>query len=133
MVPDLPEGRLPAAVTAATSFLQHHRGGALKLIMTSGPKRLRAAPDVPTARQLGVTALEMEEWYGFFASSATPAPVIEEWNRQLYGVLSDNELVTEMAQLGLNAEPSTPDELPIRLALHLRAWKVRMEEAGGAH
>src|SRR5260221_13220633 len=127
MVPDLPEGRLPAAVTAATSFLQHHRGGALKLIMTSGPKRLRAAPDVPTARQLGVTALEMEEWYGFFASSATPAPVIEEWNRQLYGVLSDNEVVAERAQLGLNAAPSSPDEHTIRLASDPRRSETRAQ------
>lgn len=130
MVNDLADGRLPAAVTAATSFLQHHRGGRLRLLMTSGPRRLKVAPEVPTARELGIDALDMQEWYGFFASLATPPEIVDEWNRQLEAVLTDEEIVAEMAQLGLDAAPSTPQEAQARLVAHLADWKIRMREAG---
>jgi tripartite-type tricarboxylate transporter receptor subunit TctC len=130
MVNDLADGRLPAAVTAATSFLPHHRGGRLQMILTSGRQRMRAAPKVPTARELGMPSLEMEEWYGFFAAPATPTPILEAWNRHLGAVLSDPDVAAEMAQLGLTAEPSSPTELHDRLAAHLKAWRVRMQEAG---
>jgi tripartite-type tricarboxylate transporter receptor subunit TctC len=130
MVNDLEEGRIPAAVTAATSLLRHHRGHGLKLLMTSGPSRMRVAPDVPTAREVGVAALEMQEWYGFFAARATEPDIVAEWNRQLRLVLMEPEIVSEMAQLGLDAEPSTPTEAEARLAAHVESWRIRMKEAG---
>lgn len=130
MVNDLRDGRLPAAVTAATSLLQHHRGGRLKLLLTSGRRRMRFAPDVPTARELGVPALEMQEWYGFFTAPATPADVVAEWNRQIGLVLGDPEMTAQLAQLGLEAAPTTPEEARSQLAQHLADWWLRMKEAG---
>jgi tripartite-type tricarboxylate transporter receptor subunit TctC len=132
MVNDLRDGRLPAAVTAATSFLQHHRGRRLRMLMTSGPERMRVAQDVPTARELGVSGLEMEEWYGVFASPETSPEVVAEWNLHLYHALADRNLAGELAQLGLEVDPSAPDELRPRLEAHLAGWRVRMKEAGMA-
>ena len=69
---------LPAGVTALTSLLEHHRGGRLRLRLTSGHQRLSIARDVLTAAELGYPDLEMTEWLGFFASSAVPAPLVAE-------------------------------------------------------
>jgi tripartite-type tricarboxylate transporter receptor subunit TctC len=130
MVNDLADGRLPAAVTAVTSFLQHHRGGRLRLLMTSGSRPLKVAPEVPTARDLGVDGLDMQEWYGLFAPLSTPREIVDEWNRQLEAVLTDEDIVSEMAQLGLDAAPATPEATRARLIAHLADWKIRMQEAG---
>jgi tripartite-type tricarboxylate transporter receptor subunit TctC len=130
MVNDLQSGRLPAGVTALTSLLEHHRGGRLRLLLTSGQRRSRLAPDVPTAVELGYPDLEMTEWFGFFASSAVPAPLVAEWNRQVRAVLADGEARAELASLGLEIETSTPEESNALVAAYLRTWKRRLEIVG---
>src|SRR5260370_1335136 len=130
MVNDLQSGRLPAGVTALTSLLEHHRGGRLRLLLTSGHQRLAIARDVPTAAELGYPDLEMTEWFGFFASSAVPAPLVAEWNRHLRDVLDDREARAELVSLGLDVETSTPAEFTARVAEYLRTWKRRLELVG---
>ncbi|HEY2874655.1 MAG TPA: tripartite tricarboxylate transporter substrate-binding protein [Reyranella sp.] len=130
MVNDLADGKIPAAVSGMVSLLEHHRGRRLKLLMTTGAKRLAVANDIPTARELGFGALEVTEWFGFFASTATPPPLIEEWNRHIRAVLEDANLVGTLAEMGMEAGSSTPQEARDRLATHLKEWRARMIAVG---
>jgi tripartite-type tricarboxylate transporter receptor subunit TctC len=127
---DLQEGRLPAAVSGIVSLLEHHRGGRLRLLMTTSPERLPVAPDVPTARELGYPGLEDLEWFAFFASAKTPAPLIGEWNRQIRAVMADKELTAQLTEIGLTVLTSTPEEAAARVAGHLKVWKDHMQDVG---
>jgi tripartite-type tricarboxylate transporter receptor subunit TctC len=130
MVNDLADGRIPAAVSGIVSLLQHHRGGRLRLLMTTGDKRLAVAKEIPTARELGFGALEVIEWFAYFARAGTAAPLIAAWNNQIRTVLEDRNLQGELAQLGLDVESSTPQEVTARIVAHQKAWKARMESVG---
>ena len=130
MVNDLAEGKIPAAVSGIVSLLEHHRGKRLKLLMTTGPKRLAVANDIPTARELGFADLEVTEWFGFFANPATPEPLIAEWNRHIRTVLAEANLAGSLAQLGMEAGGSTPQEAGDHLARHLKEWRARMVSVG---
>ncbi|CAN5643875.1 tripartite tricarboxylate transporter substrate binding protein [soil metagenome] len=130
MVGDLAEGRIPAAVSGIVSLLQHHRGGRLKLLMTTGDKRLAVAKDIPTARELGYGGLEVVEWFAYFARAGTAASLIAAWNNQIRTVLDDRNLQGELAQIGLDVESSTPQEVTARIISHQKAWKARMEAVG---
>lgn len=130
LVNDLAAGRLPAAVAGIVSLLEYHRGGRLRLLLTTGPERLAVAPDIPTARELGMPSLEIVEWYGFFARAGTPPPLIDEWNRHIVAVLADPLVTSELAQMGLDVASSTPQQLAERLERHLAAWKTRMSSVG---
>ena len=130
MVNDLEEGRLPAAASGLPSLLAGHRGGRLKLLMVSGAKRLRVAPDIPTAAELGYPDLQMTEWFGVFAAPRTPVAIIEEWNRQFHHVLADRNVIDEFAHLGVEAESSTPQEMVARIEEHMKSWRARMEMVG---
>ena len=130
MVNDLADGKIPAAVSGIVSLLEHHRCRRIKLLMTTGAKRLAVAEDIPTARELGFGALEVTEWFGFFANNATPLPLIEEWNRHIHAVLEDPNLISSLAQMGMEAGSSTPEEARDRVAAHLREWRKRMTAVG---
>lgn len=130
MVNDLAEGKIPAAVSGIVSLLEHHRGRRLKLLMTTGTKRLAVAKDIPTARELGFGGLEVDEWFAFFANVATPEPLIGEWNRHIRIVLADPNLVGSLAQIGMEAASSTPQEARDRVARHLKEWRERMVAVG---
>jgi tripartite-type tricarboxylate transporter receptor subunit TctC len=130
LVSDLADGRIPAGVSGMVSLLQHHRGGRVKLLMTTSSTRLDVAKGIPTARELGYPGLEVVEWFAFFAKAGTAPPAIDEWNRQLRNVLDDSNLQGELAQLGLAVESSTPQEVVARVISHQKEWKARMQSVG---
>jgi tripartite-type tricarboxylate transporter receptor subunit TctC len=130
MVNDVADGRIPAAVSGVVSLLEHHRSGRVKMLLTTGPKRLSVAPNIPTVRELGFANLEVVEWFGFFAAAATPAPLIEEWNRHISAVLAMREIVDGLAQVGMEASSSTPQEARDRVSRHLKEWRARMVAVG---
>src|SRR6185436_14034852 len=88
---DLADGRIPAGFSGVPSLLPPHRGGRVRILATSGRKRVGVAPNLPTAVELGYPGLELDEWYGIFASPGTPPALIAEWNRQLSLQLADPE------------------------------------------
>jgi tripartite-type tricarboxylate transporter receptor subunit TctC len=130
LVNDLSEGRIPAAVAAMVSVIEPHRGKRVRLLMTTSPRRLAVAPDVPTARELGYPGLEDLEWFAFYASAKTPAPLIAEWNHQIRAALGDGDLVSRLAQSGLTVETTSPQQTSKRLTSHLAVWKKNMIDVG---
>jgi tripartite-type tricarboxylate transporter receptor subunit TctC len=127
---DLEAGKLPAALGGVTSFLEYHRGGRIRMLAVSGSKRLATAPKVPTATELGKPGLLGEEWYGFYASSAVPPPIVAEWNRQICAVLADAEIAAQLTQYGLEVDGSTPQEATLKMNTHISDWRARMAAFG---
>jgi tripartite-type tricarboxylate transporter receptor subunit TctC len=130
LVAALREGAIPAGIASAATLLEHNRGGGLKTLMTSGAGRLGILRTVPTARELGYPGLELQEWYGFFGSSASPPAVAAEWSRQLQSVLAEDEVKAQLAQLGLDADPSTQAQAAERFKGRLQVWQEKKEAFG---
>jgi tripartite-type tricarboxylate transporter receptor subunit TctC len=129
---DLRDGRIPATVNTLTSLLPPHRGHRTRILMTTGSRRLSAAPNIPTALELGLQTLDMEEWFAFFASPATPAPLVTQLNGRLRAVIEDREMVELLKPLGLEVESSSPAELTELIEAHRRAWQARLADTGVA-
>lgn len=130
MITDLEQGRIPAGASGITSLLEHHRGRRVRIVLTSGAKRVSVAPDLPTASEVGHPALEMLEWYGFFAIRGTPRRLIDAWNRELSALLASREITDELAALGLEVETTTPDETAAEMATYLQRWKSLLAAIG---
>lgn len=127
---DLRDGRIPATVNTLTSLLPPHRGHRARILMTTGPRRLSAAPGIPTAIELGYPTLDMEEWFAFFASPSTPAPLQAQLNRRLRAVIEDREMVELLRPLGLEVETTSVDEITALIDTHRRTWEARLEATG---
>lgn len=130
LVADLAEGRIPAGTGGITSFLVPQRGGRLKMLMTSAAKRSAAAPDVPTALELGYPKLQQSNWYAFFAPPGMPAALVATWTAELRAVIDSREVSEQLQQLGLAVETSTPAEMAARLASDFRNWKAVLDSLG---
>jgi tripartite-type tricarboxylate transporter receptor subunit TctC len=127
---DLQDGRIPAGFAGVPSLLPNHRGGRMRILATSGRKRVGVAPNLPTALELGHPSLELDEWYGFFVGPSTPADIVSEWDRQIRAELAQPETVAELTALGLDVETSTPEELRARVKKNLEQWTSRMAQFG---
>ena len=130
LINDMTDGKVPAGVAGLTSFLVAHRANRIRILATSGSKRVPIAPDLATAAEAGYPGLTMEEWYGFYARSGTAQPIVDAWNRELVAVLEGKEVKEQLMQLGLDVETSTPSATAERLAAHTKKWQIALQALG---
>ena len=130
LIADLQGGHVRAGCGGITDFLEHHRAGKVRVIFTSGEKRASAAPDIPTASELGYPSLRILGWYVFFAPPKTPAALIDAWGNELRAVLKMPEIEKRMTEFGLDVETSTPQQVSQRIATDLKRWKEILDSIG---
>lgn len=130
LVAALKAGSVPAGIGSVSTLLDHNRDGAVKMLMTSGAKRASVLRDVATAVESGFANLELQEWYGFFASSASPPAVAAEWSRLLQPILLEPEVVAQLATLGLDAAPTTQEEATALFKVRLKIWAEKTAAFG---
>lgn len=132
LVADLADGRIPAAVGALPTLLQHHRGGRARILFVLGDRRVSVAPSVPTSVEVGLSSVETAQWFILCTGGKAPRAAIEAWSMHIRGALADKATAAGLSQFGVEVETSTPEEARERIAAHLDAVKARMEAFGVA-
>lgn len=130
LIADLSAGHAAAGCGGLTDFLTHHRGGKLKIIAISAPKRASAAPDLPTIGDVGHPKLSSEGFYGFYLPGKTPPAMINAWNKELRTVLEAPEMKQRLVGLGLEVQTSTPKEFADYQSKALSQFAASMKAAG---
>ena len=81
-------GEVSAGFLASGILMPHLKAGKLKPLAVMGAKRLDSLPNVPTLPENGVD-FYIRTWFGTFAPSGTPAPIVERLNAHIGQVISD--------------------------------------------
>ncbi len=129
-IQDMIGGQLPAVCTAVGDFLPYQATGKCRILGTSGPKRTRFTPDVPTFLEQGFKDSVVVEWFGMFAPAGTPPAVIELANKSVVAALAMPDYIEGMAKVGQEAVSSSPAELKRRVEDDLKFWKRIIQETG---
>jgi tripartite-type tricarboxylate transporter receptor subunit TctC len=104
--------------------------GRVRLLATSGPKRSAFMPGLVTAAEAGVPGYEVTSWNGVFAPRGTPSNVVTRMNAALKDVLALPEVKQRLLELGIEARPSTPDELMALFKADVKKWDAVIVKAG---
>jgi len=107
------------SVVATLPFVQV---GKLRALAVTSPKRIEAAPDVPTLTELGYTGIEASSWYGLFAPAGTPASIIARIHLQMVKLAQDVDYKQLLNKNGQEAMASTPDELKRYVKSEFDTW-----------
>jgi tripartite-type tricarboxylate transporter receptor subunit TctC len=114
----------PAAVKG------HVDDGKLKLLATSGPKRSPSMPNVATVAEGGVGGYEVTSWNGLFAPRGTPPPVVALIAATLTDVLAQPDVRQQLLELGIEAQPSSPEKLMALFKADVKKWGDVIAGAG---
>jgi tripartite-type tricarboxylate transporter receptor subunit TctC len=121
---DVVGGQVPMAVAAFTGqVLEFHRAGRLRVLAVTSPKRLAAAPDLPTVTEAGLPGLTVTLSLGLLAPSGTPAPVIEQIAQATRTALAEPAYQKSLIEGGY--EPtldSNPEKFRQSLAADVALW-----------
>ncbi|MDB5927158.1 MAG: hypothetical protein JWN13_6094 [Betaproteobacteria bacterium] len=90
--------------------MPHWKSGRLRLIATTGTKRLEAVPDLPTVAESGLPGFESVTWYGFVAPAKTPKPVINKLQQEIHAIVFSPDVKKQFIEQGNEPLANTPDE-----------------------
>ena len=83
LLTDLMAGRLQAFFSSASAAMPHIKGGKLKALAVTTPKRMNSLPQVPTVAESGLPGFSYTLWGGLFAPAGTPDAVIDSLNKEV--------------------------------------------------
>ena len=124
LLSDLMAGRLQAFFSSASAAMPQIKGGKLKALAVTTPKRMNSLPDVPTVAEAGLPGFSYTLWGGLFAPAGTPAAVIDSLNREVNAVLAMPEIRTRLEADNVAVPKNTPAEF----ADYVRAESVKFEK-----
>ena len=109
----------------AANSLPQARAGNIKPLVVMAKKRWFAAPDVPTADEMGVPGIYISLWHGIWAPKGTPKDVVAKFNAAFKTALADAQVRERMTQQGHDiptAEQIGPDYLRNRQKSEADLW-----------
>ncbi len=107
---ELLAGRLHIGGDQLSSSLAEIKSGKLKALATHGSRRIPELPDVPTVRELGYPALELEGWNGLFVAAKTPKEIIDRLHKEAVAAAKHPDTVKRFTDLAAEAVGSSPAE-----------------------
>jgi tripartite-type tricarboxylate transporter receptor subunit TctC len=121
---DLLSGQMDLLFDQMPSSLVQIKGGSgLKAVAVTSAKRSPLAPDIPTIAESGLPAFEATSWWAVFAPPKTPPEIVAKLNAAIKQALTDPKLLTTFGDMGLEAWPSTPEELAKLLVDEHAKWQ----------
>ena len=77
---------------------------------------------MPAVAESGYPSFEATNWYAYVAPARTPKDVIARLNRELTVVLKASDVREQLDVQGVEAKPSTPEELAKFMESELATW-----------
>lgn len=115
---------------SVASSMPHVKGGRLKALATTGAKRSKVAPDLPTIAESGFPGFDVGSWYAFLVPAKTPAPVVKRLHAEAVKAVGLPDVQKAMSRQGLEVETSTPQELAKRISAETTVWAGVIRDAG---
>ena len=75
---DVIGGHIPFMVVDLQPALQQIRDGKVRVLGVTTPKRVAAAPDIPTLAEAGLPGFELVAWQGVVAPAGVPRPIVDQ-------------------------------------------------------
>lgn len=127
---DLLGGNLAAVSGPIGDITQHLASGKVRILATSGSKRNRFAPDVPTYAEQGFKDLTHSEWFAFFLPPKAAPELVARMNSALKVALASKDVIDGLATFGLEAMSNSPTELAELLKQDTAKWAPIVKTIG---
>lgn len=127
---DVAAGMVSSHFATLASGSSLYGAGKLSALVVTGPTRLVALPNVPTAREAGIEGMDFNQWWAVVAPATTPIEVIERLRAEIAAALAHPSTRERLSTLGIDLKGSTRDELRSFMRGEVERWGVIARKAG---
>jgi tripartite-type tricarboxylate transporter receptor subunit TctC len=127
---DLLGGQVGVSFAGVPNVLGQIKGGKLKALAVTTPKRWVELPDVPTMAEAGVPDYEATLWLSISGPPGMPAPIVQRLYVEITKALQDKELQNSFRSAGVDAVSMPPDELNRYMRAEYEKWGRVVRDTG---
>jgi len=132
LITDLVSGQVPIGTPGVTGqVIEFHRSGKMRVLAVTSPARLNAAPELPTATELGFASMTVMGSIGLLAPAGTPTAIIEQIAQASRTVVAEPAFKQMLIDAGI--EPtldSNPEKFRQSLAADVALWTPVVKALG---
>jgi tripartite-type tricarboxylate transporter receptor subunit TctC len=130
LLTDMVAGTIPVAFDGlGTSAPQVRAGGALRAIAVSSGARFRAMPEIPAIAET-LPGFDASPWYGIFAQSSLPEPILAGLEAAFRAVLESPAWAAVLTQRETDAMPQGRAALAPLMARERQVWREAVQRSG---
>jgi tripartite-type tricarboxylate transporter receptor subunit TctC len=115
-------GQVPLAIGSLFLVSPHVKGGKVKALAVTSAQRSPQLPNVATVAEQGVPGFSALAWWGFIASSKTPAALVKSMYDQLSTAVRDPAVREKLTQQGIDISGVGPEEMDKFLRAEVARW-----------
>lgn len=127
-VQDLLGGQTHILIDAGTVLLPQIKGGKLKALAVTGPKRDPQLPDVPTVGELGLGGMESVGFQGLVGPAGMSKEVVDRLAAELAKALAQPDIKAKFASAGSEVHPLGPAEFAAFVKKDNEKWARLIRE-----
>lgn len=127
-VQDLIGGQAQLLIDAGSVLLPQIKGGKLKALAVTGAKRDPNLPDVPTAREQGLTGMESTGFQGLVAPAGLPRPVLDRLAAELAKVLAMPDIKAKFSAAGSEVHARGPADFAAFVKADNEKWAALIKK-----
>ena len=124
VIADLVSGQVPMGVPGVTGqVIEFHRSGKMRVLAVTSATRLAAAPELPTAAELGFPGMIVAGSIGLLAPAGTPIGIVEQIAQASRTAVAEPAFGQILLDAGI--EPtldSNPEKFRQSLAADIALW-----------
>jgi tripartite-type tricarboxylate transporter receptor subunit TctC len=120
-IQDVVAGQIDLVFAGVATVQTLIKGGRLKALAVTSPKRLPAYPDVPAIAEV-LPGYEYSSWYGLFGPAKLPPEMVDKLARAARAALASPEMAKRLVDEGLVPVGSSPAEFQKFVASEIVRW-----------
>jgi tripartite-type tricarboxylate transporter receptor subunit TctC len=129
-ITELIAGQVQIMLESTNSITPHAKGGRVRGLAVSGPKRSEALPELPTIAEAGVPGYEATTWTGVVGPAAMPRPVIARLNAELNRMIASSGYKEKVTLIGSEPAGGTSEQFAQFIRSEYVKWGDIVKRAG---
>ncbi len=99
------------------------KGGRVRALAVTAPRRLASFPDVPTMEEAGIPDMVVQSWAGLFAPAGTATAIVRKLQEEVARVVKLPDVRERMAALQVEPEGNTSEQFARLITADLARWR----------
>jgi tripartite-type tricarboxylate transporter receptor subunit TctC len=122
-------GQITTMFSDALPAVQAMKTGKVRALAVTSAERWPHTPELPTLAEEGIKGFAAVNWWGILFPAGVPRPIIDKVNADLQKALAQPGVKSALANLGVEAISSTPEQFGAFMASETERWGKLIREA----